>query len=72
MRKEDVYKLIAPRPLLGVRETARKSQLDDFQQELTKLWSLIDAPDNFEFVQVVNGKHEFYVAQTIDFFKRHL
>ena len=72
MRKEDVFKLIAPRPLFGARETSRPGQFTKFANNLSELWSLLDVPQQFEFMQVENGKHEFYVAPTIEFFKQHL
>ena len=72
MDKDDVFRLLAPRPTLGVREVSKGGVFRQFADNMKSLWTLLGASQQFEFVEIEQGKHEFYVPQTIAFFKRHL
>lgn len=72
MRKEDVFKLLAPRASIGIRDVAREKRYSSVVEELKNTWNIYGREDAFEFIEVVGGRHEFYVRETIEFFKDNL
>ncbi len=72
MRKEDVFRLLAPRASIGIRDVPNEQRYSSTIKDLEKTWELYDRQQAFEFIKVVGGKHEFYVEQTIGFFKANL
>lgn len=72
MRKEDVFKLLAPRASIGIREVTHKEQYSSVVEELENTWRIYGREEAFEFVKVIGGSHGFYVEETIDFFRTHL
>ena len=72
MRQEDVFLLIAPRPLLGVRGSRDFSGDSTFSSFIGKAYESFQASSNFQFELVPDGGHEYFVEPAIRFFKQHL
>ena len=70
--REDIFFLIAPRPLLGVRGTQDvEGNPQDFRNEVKNFYEKIDASSFFEFL-TVSGGHEYFIEPAVSFFKHHL
>lgn len=72
MRKDDIFRLLAPRPTMGIRAAYAKSQYADFKTRIGEVWQLFDHNAAFEFKEKEEGRHEFYVDETISFFEENL
>lgn len=72
MRREDIFRLLAPRATLGVRDTPSKAKYSGFAEDIASAWRHYAAQEQFEFVLVEDGVHEFFVEQTVEFFKQNL
>lgn len=72
MLKEDVFRLLAPRPSLGIRDAQAQAKYANFESEISKAWKLYGQSAQFEFRQIEGGAHEFYIDETIAFFKANL
>jgi dienelactone hydrolase len=71
LRKEDIFLLIAPRPLLGVRGDDPPFIDRDFQALMQTRWGLENSGDKFA-LQIAEGGHEFFLEPTIEFLQTHL
>ena len=71
--EEDIFLLIAPRPLLGVR--GERDKLFEYDLEFTKkirqVYDTFGVSSAFKFV-IEAGGHEYFVQPAIQFFKKHL
>jgi dienelactone hydrolase len=70
--QEDLFFLIAPRPLLGVR--GDKDNFGDhklFSQTVGELYATLNASSLFRF-EILPGGHEYIIQPAIQFFKQHL
>jgi dienelactone hydrolase len=72
MRQEDVFLLIAPRPLLGVRGDQDYSGDRTFAVTIEKAYNLFPSPSRFKFELVASGGHEYFTEPAIRFFRLNL
>jgi dienelactone hydrolase len=71
LRQEDLFFLIAPRPLLGVRGKQNASGNPRDMDLLGQAHASLHASALFRF-EVVPGGHEYFVQPALQFFQRHL
>ncbi len=65
--QSDLMRMIAPRPLLMLRGARNTYATTDFVQEVSKFWQR----DSLTTIGVVaNGRHEFFVDETLSFLRR--
>jgi len=69
--QEDLFMLIAPRPLLGVRGDREYDGDNKFSKTIGKAYESLNASSSFRF-EVVRGGHEYFVKQALQFFQQHL
>ena len=70
-QQQDLFLIIAPRPMLGVRGTENNPVMPEFVEVLTDFYRTLSAERNFSFVIALGG-HEYFVKPAIDFFRKHL
>jgi hypothetical protein len=70
MLQEELFYLLAPRPVLGIRGT-REPFRPAFEQLLRDEWGRFDATDRLE-LRMLEGGHEYFVAPAIQFLRQHL
>jgi dienelactone hydrolase len=69
--QEDIFYLIAPRPMLGVRGDQDYVKNEEFSEMVGKVYKIFNARQLFSF-EIVPGGHEYFVQPAINFFKAHL
>ena len=69
--QEDIFFLIAPRPLLGVMGELSYSRNVEFSEMIGKAYGALDASSFFR-LEIVPGGHEYFVQPAIQFFKSYL
>ena len=70
--QEDLYFLIAPRPLLGVEgDRDYTGNAETFSKIVGNAYKTFAAGSRFRF-EVVPGGHEYFVQPSVRFFKQHL
>lgn len=70
--QEDMYYLIAPRPLMGIR--GDRDFFENpvvFTETVSKAYNILNALSSFRF-QILHGDHEYFVQPSVQFFKEHL
>ena len=69
--QEDIFLLISPRPLLGVRGKNDYSNDPEFVNNVQSAYKLLNASSAFEF-KIVPGGHEYFTQPAIKFFMQYL
>ena len=69
--QEDLFMLVAPRPLLGVRGSRDFPVNPEFARVVAAAYAMQGAASAFDFVKITGG-HEYFVEPARDFFRRHL
>lgn len=70
--REDLYYLIAPRPLLGIMgDRDYSGDRLGFSDVVGKAYEVFKKPSSFGFV-VVPGGHEYFVQPAVEFFREYL
>lgn len=69
--EEDLFLLIAPRPLLGVRGDRDYVLRTSFPEIVGEVYRCLAAPSAFRF-SVVPGGHEYFIQPAAEFFAVHL
>ena len=70
--KEDIFFLISPRPLLGVRGMQDfEGDLTGFRNEIKNFYEKMDSSSSFDFLMVPGG-HEYFIKPAVSFFKHYL
>jgi dienelactone hydrolase len=71
LRQEDLFLLIAPRPLLGIKSVQEGGWSAEFKQTINQAYSGLGAASHFQ-LDVLSGGHEYFVAPAINFVRKHL
>jgi dienelactone hydrolase len=69
--QEDLFLLLAPRPLLGIRGNEDGAWDPHFRETLEQAYSRFGVVPSFP-LETVPGGHEYFVSPAIQFFQRHL
>ena len=70
--QEDIFFLVAPRSLLGVRGTQDvEGDPHVFKKEVKNFYEKIEASSSFDFV-IVPGGHEYFIDPAVTFFRHNL
>jgi len=70
--QEDLLRLLAPRPVLGIRGSHEAITIDsDFSSTVKESWQLLGVPQAID-VQSLPGGHEYFIDPAIEFFQKHL
>jgi dienelactone hydrolase len=71
LRQEDLFLLIAPRPLLGIRGDQEEGWSAEFKDTIGRAYSGLGVSSSFR-LEVLTGGHEYFVAPAIHFVNQHL
>jgi dienelactone hydrolase len=71
LNQEDIFFLIAPRPLLGVRGDQDDSINPGFSEVIGQAYTILKFPLHFRF-EIHHGGHEYFVQPAIEFLKQYL
>jgi hypothetical protein len=71
MRPEDLFLLIAPRPLLVVRGTQEEINYSRLKSITSEVYDCLAFPANVEF-RTMAGDHDYFLEPAQEFFKKHL
>lgn len=69
--QENIFFLLAPRAVLGIRGKLDTSIDSQFVGTIKKAWNINQVPNLFEF-KVLPGDHEYFLEPAIRFFQLHL
>ena len=69
--QEDLFYLLAPRPVLGVRGSRDKPFSTSFKMKLKQAWETFHSPTALK-LQTSQGGHEFFVEAAKGFFQKYL
>jgi dienelactone hydrolase len=70
--QEDIYLLVAPRPLLGIRgDHEYRGDLESFSNTVGRAYKTLSAASSFAFT-VAPGGHEYFIQPAVGFFKKFL
>jgi dienelactone hydrolase len=72
LRSEDMFLLVAPRPLRGFRGEQNANLDPEFVDVLNRSWALLEASTVPRLRIVPNRGHDFFVDETIAFFEETL
>jgi dienelactone hydrolase len=69
--QEDIFLLIAPRPLLGVGGDQEYSGIPEFSEVVNKVYKSLNASSLYRF-EIIHGGHEYFIQPALRFFNRFL
>ena len=71
MQQEDMFFLVAPRPLLAVWGNTDFYGTEEFFKAIGKAYECLDSSGHCDF-EIVSGGHEYFLKPALQFFKNHL
>lgn len=71
MHQEDLFLLIAPRPLLGIRGDQDSDSTIAYSETIGAAYRCLGIPSAFQF-SILPGGHEYFVRPAAEFFKQYL
>ena len=72
MNQEDWLLLSVPRPVAGFRGDQEKHRSAIFSDAMLPYWESFGSPEHFQFTNIDNGGHVFFVERTLAFFRNNL
>jgi len=71
MQQEDIFFLMAPRPMLAVWGNTDFYGTGEFFKTVEKAYECLDSSEHCGF-EIVSGGHEYFLKPALQFFKNHL
>jgi len=71
IQQEDMFYLLAPRPLLAIWGDTNFNGSEEFFETVGKAYQCLDSSEQCDF-EIVSGNHEYFLNPALQFFKNHL